>query len=518
MPKNENDAKIVVLTDGLLRSMLNKDMKDPIPQAAIVIIDEAHELSQNIEYLLAVMRVVLKRRPDLRLILMSATCNAERICRHFASFKPIQINVAGATQQLTHIWLKESDLTSSYEVLIVRSLRMMYLDPRITDGDALVFLPGVGEISQVSAQCLKVLNQEHPDAFRNVEFLRLSRDVPLDERNLVSTDRFAEDGTVKRKIIFATNIAETSITLPRIRMVVLTGKNKLSHFDPTTLATDLIPIQCSKHQLTQQAGRAGRVQPGIVVHCYHKSTYDKLDLNPVETLRHSDLTMDLIQILASTGDIRSHGWFTTPDPEQIDSALIRMADHGLINNSSDVTKLVLTDKGRLSAELELNPEMTSLFVYASPKEGDAPLFAYDILVLIAITSASGSFIQSLGKDDNGTSQKVLARFTEPSSDHLTLINLWLAWKHLFLVGRDINFCEEYALSRSTCVDIDKALKVLLSSYQGQLFFSVLDLADGRRLRYRAQENRHATIDACGSTQVSLDVSAHPSRCQVQSST
>lgn len=466
MPKNEDDAKIVVLTDGLLRSMLNKDMADPIPKAAVVIIDEVHELSQNIQYLLAVMLVVLRRRPDLRLVLMSATCNAPALRNHFVDFKPIQIDVAGATQRLTHVFLKESDRTSSYEVLIIRSLRLMFLDSRITDGDCLIFLPGVGEISQISSMSYKVLNQDHPEAFRNVEFLRLSRDVPLDEQNLVSTDRFVEDGTVKRKIIFATNIAETSITLPRIRMVVLTGKNKLSHFDPTTLATDLIPIQCSKHQLTQQAGRAGRTQPGLVMHCYHKSTYDSLSVNPVDPLLHSDLTMDLIQILAATGDIKTHCWFTIPDPEQIDSALVRMADHGLINNDAHATKLVLTDKGRLAAEVDLNPEMISLFVYACPVGGVAPLFAYDILVLIAIT-ASGSFIRSLGKDDNGTLQKVLARFTEPSSDHLTLINIWLAWKYLFIAGRDINFCEEYSLSRSNCIEIDKAVKVLLDDYEGK---------------------------------------------------
>jgi ATP-dependent helicase HrpA len=310
--------------------MVQEDMKNPIPHSAIIMIDEVHLISLDVEFLLGVLPMVLKRRPDLRLVLTSATCDSKRLLAHFSSFSPIKIEVPGRPQQLTHVHLGSADMTSSYEVLIVRCIRLMFSDPRIMDGDALVFPPNADDIPPVIRKCKEALNQDHGDALKKVEFIELSYDEPLDEDHMASTDRVDETGVVKRKIIFATNVAGSSITLPRVRLIVLSGKRTFDKYDCTTRSNETVTESCSQAELTQMAGRAGRTQSGLVMYCFKREVYDKLALRTPDTLHHGDLTKIVMRIIGTVGNMEDFKWYTGPSQEQIQTSLARLVANGMI--------------------------------------------------------------------------------------------------------------------------------------------------------------------------------------------
>lgn len=465
MPKDRDQAKIVVITDGLLVAMLRNNPS--IPDADVIIIDEVHELSRNIEFLLGKMKPVLRARPDLRLVLMSATCDADAICRHFVDFSPVRIDIAGKTKRLDRVTLGEGEKEYSYEVMAYHLIRKFLIDPEITRGDCLVFLPGIGEISQIHDFCLRNLGEDEPEIFAKCELLRLARDLPLDEQALVTTDRFHADGSLLRKVIFATNVAETSITLPNVRLVATAGKSKMSHYDPAIMSTDLISVPCSRHQITQQLGRAGRTSDGVGICFFTETEYQMLPEFSPRALLHADLTPMIPQIIHGGIKLKDFEWFTQPEPEQLVTALSRLADAGIIHNQPDTVDVELTEMGKVAVELDLDSDMVSLFFYARPVEGVSPTYAYDLLVLIAILSAGSSLYTAKLEDDGGQAATIRSRYTLPESEHLSLLNLWFAWRHARSIGHDVNFCAEYGLVRNLCIEIEQHVKDLLLKYNSE---------------------------------------------------
>lgn len=451
------------MTDEIYANILAETSEIPVPDSAIIMIDEIHLVSLDVEFLLMAMPKVLERRPDLRLVLASATCDAERLLGHFSEFSPIKVQIDGSAHHVQHVYLHPEDRSFRYNLMILDRLRIFLLDP-LSEGDCLVFVPNVAEIDYISGMCSRILIQEHGAGFKNVEFLALSKDKPLDEYTIVSTTRPAEDGSAinKRKVIFATSVAASSITLPDIRLVIISGKNEISHYDATTDATDDITVPCSKDEITQMCGRAGRIQPGLVEHCYYEEDFKRLHQRPPLPSFHSDLTPVLMKRLVF-GDRKSLKWFNPPFSEHVETSFRRMIEAGIIPRSDNPA---LTEKGLLSFKLGLSPEMTTMFEYAAPVRGAAPTYACDLLLLIAI-SVEGSFVAFMPPDDKYIFRRIRAGLVEGTSDHLSLIMIWIAWRREYRVSRDMDLCEEYGLDRSVCVEIDGALVKLISQYEGQ---------------------------------------------------
>jgi ATP-dependent helicase HrpA len=463
MPQNEDDTRIIVMTDEIYAKMIAESSEIPVPDSAIIMIDEVHLISLDVEFLLMAMSKVLERRPDLRLILASATCEAERLLGHFSKFSPLKVQVDGSAHQVHHLYLDPTDRSIRYNRMILKRLKEFFLDP-LSGGNCLVFVPNVAEIGYISRMCSRELNQEHGAIFKNVEFLALSTDRPLDEYTTVSTLRFAEDGSgiIKRKIIFATSVAASAITLPDIRLVIISGKTEISHYDATTDATDEITVPCSKDEITQMSGKAGRTQPGLVVHCYYEEDFERLHQRPPLPSFHSDLTPVFMKRLVF-GNRQSLKWFNPPFPEQAETSFRRMIEAGLIPGSDDPA---LTEKGLLAFRLGLGPEMTTMFEYAGPVSGTASTYASDLLLLIAIT-IKGPCVEFLPSDDNYVLRRFRGGLIEGTSEHLSLIKMWLAWKREHHAARGADFCEEYGLDQLLCIEIDGALKDLISQYEGQ---------------------------------------------------
>lgn len=369
--------------------------------------------------------------------------------------------------RLRRVYLSPDDTNISYETMIREMLRQFFTDQRLKVGDCLVFVPNMPEIVQISASCARILKTDLPEAFLNVDFLQLLSDASTREQSLVHSNRFTEDGVAKRKVIFATDAAASSLELDTLRLVIITGKMELLHYDPISLSSDVIVVPCSQQHVEQQCNRVGRVSNGVAMHCFTKAEFDKLPPNPPCAQFHSDMTLLLIKTLASGVDLRVYQWPIQPFAEQLTAALSRLAENGIIDNSPNVVKVVLTDKGRLAAKLDLEPEMANIFEYARPRNGLAPKYAYGLLVLIAIMSASGPIVRPIAEARKTGLKQVLARLSEPSSDHHSSVNIWLAWRYQYQTGHDINFCEEQHLNRFICLEVKGRIEDLSRQYFGE---------------------------------------------------
>jgi HrpA-like RNA helicase len=278
MPEPRNEATICVTTDKIYAdTMAQEDMQNPVPDSAIIIIDEIELDSLDVQLLLGILPSILKCRPDLKLILTSESFDAGRLIKHFSAFSPIQVGITGpGRHHLEHVYL-EPGYTRSQDTRILQGLRSFFLDPFILTGDCLVFLKNEEEAYDTLNLCSRTLKHDHESIFKNVEFLTLTRDDPLGEFEIASTCRPADDGSgIKRKIIFATSIVASSITIPGIRLVMITGKNEVPRFDPNFRGTEMVTYQLSKGEIIQMCGRAGRTRSGTAMHLYHCKDSDKL--------------------------------------------------------------------------------------------------------------------------------------------------------------------------------------------------------------------------------------------------
>jgi HrpA-like RNA helicase len=185
-------------------------------------------------------------------------------------------------------------------------------------------------------------------------------------------------------MIFATNVAETSITLPNVRMVIDSGLNKMLHFDPLTLSTELQLVRLSKHQVTQRIGQTGRTSDREAVHCYSKEEFDLTPKLSPRPLSHANLTPILPKLLSAGFQVDKFHWFTRPFPEQFVLALGCLTDYDLVKSATDNVSLTendisLTEKGKIMSQLDLTPEQFALFDYVKPTEDcTIPVFTYNI--------------------------------------------------------------------------------------------------------------------------------------------
>jgi len=240
-------------------------------------IDEIHILSLDVELLLGMLHMVLQKRPDLRLILASATCEADRLVKHFSQFSPIKIEITGTAHNIEHIYLHPDDRRSQ-ETRILQGLRSFFLDPLVMTGDCLIFMRNMDDILSIRSECCKRLKREHPAIFDNVNFFVLTADDPDSDYAYVTSSWRAKDGsgTMNRRVIFATSVAASSITLPNVRLVMITGKTEEPHFDHRTRSTEMVTRPLAISEIIQMAGRTGRTRSGTAMHFYHCNDSDKL--------------------------------------------------------------------------------------------------------------------------------------------------------------------------------------------------------------------------------------------------
>ncbi len=403
-------SAIKLMTDGILLAELQRD-RDLLAYDTIIV-DEAHERSLNIDFLLGWLRRLLPRRPDLKLIVTSATLDPEKLAAHFADAQgqpaPI-LRVEGRTFPVEVRYAPPADDTDP-ETVIADAVDTLWREQRV--GDTLIFLPGEREIRDTA----RVLAGRFPKA----EVLPLYSRLAAQEQDRVFSAGLGGGGA-RPRLVLATNVAETSITVPGIRYVIDTGTARINRFAPRLGIQRLQIEPISQAAANQRAGRCGRVGPGV---CVRLSAEDDFLQRPQFTdpeILRANLTGVILQMAAlNLGDIEQFPWLDAPDTRHVSEGLRLLEMLGAMTSTSGAQK-TLTPLGRELARLPLDPRVARIALAGKGQSWREPLWA-----LAAALSVQDP--HEVPPDAQDAARAKHAAWRHPKSDFLTLLNLWTQWQ------------------------------------------------------------------------------------------
>jgi len=446
------------MTDGLL---IREALVDPLlSRYSVIMVDEAHERSISSDILLGLLKKIRKKRPELRIVVSSATLQAEEFLRFFAedggneaspeaSTKAIGsiISVEGRTYPIDVLYLD-----SSAEDYVERALSTVFdIHETEPNGDILVFLTGREEIdSAVEAVSEKVLGL--PPKSQSLLPLPLYAGLSAEQQMYV----FDEAPENTRKVIFSTNIAEASVTIDGIVYVVDCGFVKLRAYDPKTGIETLTATPVSKASAAQRAGRAGRTKPGKCFRLYTEDAFQSLPEANIPEIQRSNLAPFILQLKAlGIDNVLRFDFLTPPPAELMVKALELLYSLGALDEYAKLTKPL----GVRMAELAVEPMMAKTLL-------SAPTFGClsEMLTIAAMTSLGGNvWIQQDGEKKKMESSR--RKFAAEEGDHLTLLNVYQAF---VTKGRkESRFCHDNSLNfkaLSRAVSIRTQLKRFLERF------------------------------------------------------
>ena len=348
-------ARVKLMTDGIL---LAEAQSDPLLRAYdTIIVDEAHERSLNIDFLLGHLRQILPRRPDLKLIVTSATIDAERFAQHFAGPQgpaPVFM-VSGRTYPVEVRWRpfeesKDRDLQDAIAQAVDELWR-----GGAQGGDILVFLPGEREIREAADHLRKHL-ASHP-VLRSADILPLFARLSQAEQDRVFS---ASNG---RRIVLSTNVAETSLTVPGIRFVVDAGTARVKRYSYRHKVEQLQVEPISQAAANQRAGRCGRVAAGVCIRLYDEAGFAaRPSFTDPEILRSSLASVILRMKSLGLGDVEDFPFLEAPPRKAIADGYALLAELDAVDE-----QLALTDLGRALARLPLDPKIGRMILAAKDR-------------------------------------------------------------------------------------------------------------------------------------------------------
>jgi len=399
---------IKVMTDGVL---LAETQHDPLLlQYDTIIVDEAHERSVNIDFILGILRTVLKRRKDLKVIITSATLDTEKFSQAFHQ-APV-IHVSGRMYQVSVLYQPlDRDLEDQGETTYIDAAinAVEYLLGKEDQGDILVFLPTEQDIRE----CLDILKGKHDGS---ILFL------PLFSRLAWPDQKKVFDLSPVRKVILATNIAETSLTIPRVRFVVDTGLARILSYNPSTCTTSLPITSISKSSADQRKGRCGRVQNGLCIRLYSEADYvARPEFNLPEIMRSNLAGIILKMLSLNMGDIYNFPFIDNPSPKAIKNGFDLLLELGAIAKNTSRTKdcgpYQLTNKGKWMAMLPIDPRVARMII-----EGLYEKCLREIIIIASALSVQDPRERPADKEKQADDLHRSLR--HPHSDFLTFLNIW----------------------------------------------------------------------------------------------
>lgn len=403
-------TRLRVMTDGILLNHIHRD-KD-LRQYDTIIIDEAHERSLNIDFLLGWIKRILPRRPDLTVIITSATIDPESFAAHFTDEHgrpaPI-IEVSGRTYPVEVRYRplvpETADDAPTEDPLdlfegIERSVREITAEG---PGDVLVFLSGESEIRDAQ----DLLIGMNASSREQLEILPLYGRLSAQEQHRV----FAR-GSSRRRVILATNVAETSVTVPGIVYVIDAGTARISRYNARSKVQHL-PIEAiSQASAGQRAGRAGRTQPGVVIRLYSEQDFlARPEFTDPEILRTGLASVILQMMSLGLGDVAQYPFLTPPDKRGITDGL------NLLSELNAVEKGHITRVGRSLARLPIEPRFARMII-------ESQRFGVTREVLALVAGLTIQDVRERPEAQRAQADQLHARFTDPEGDLMTLLNLW----------------------------------------------------------------------------------------------
>ncbi|XP_073336152.1 probable ATP-dependent RNA helicase DHX34 [Pagrus major] len=406
-------TKLLFLTEGLLLRQIQQDRT--LAQYEVVIVDEVHERHLHCDFLLGVLRSLVADRPDLRLILMSATINIKLFSDYFSSAPVLQVPGRLFPIQVIYQPIPPEEQASRSEKLDPRPyLRILQgIDQRYPPeerGDLLLFLSGVAEISTIQEAC-----QVYATHTRRWIVLPLHSTLSLAQQDKVFD--IAPPGV--RKCIISTNIAETSVTIDGVRFVADSGKVKEMSFDPKAKMQRLQEFWISRASSEQRKGRAGRTGPGVCYRLYAESDYDAFAPYPVPEIHRVALDSLILQMKSMClGDPLSFVFIDPPPAASIQTAVTYLKEQGALDSRGELTSI-----GSLLAQLPVDVVIGKMLVLGSLFKLEEPM-----LTIAAALSVQSPFLRSSQHNpDCATARQPLH---SNQGDPFTLLNTFNAWMEI----------------------------------------------------------------------------------------
>jgi len=397
-----DDTFIKVMTDGILLAEIQRDRM--LRAYEVLIIDEAHERSLNIDFLLGYLHQLLPRRPDLKVIITSATIDTERFSRHFDDAPVVEVSGRSFPVDIRYrpIGADPEDDRDQTQAICDAVRELIGLGP----GDLLVFLSGEREIRD-TAEALSQLG------LPGVELLPLYARLSAAEQHRVFAPHRG------RRVVLATNVAETSLTVPGIVGVVDPGTARISRFNRRTKVQRL-PIEAiSQASANQRAGRCGRVAPGTCIRLYDEDDFNGRPLFTEPEILRTNLASVILQMASlGLGDVAAFPFLEPPDSRAITDGVQLLEELGALDRSQRAGAHVrLTKMGKRLARLPVDPRLGRMII-----EADRHGCVAEVLVIAAALSIQDP--RERPPDKEQVARELHRRFDDDESDFLSYLNLW----------------------------------------------------------------------------------------------
>ncbi|MCO6005061.1 ATP-dependent RNA helicase HrpA [Actinoallomurus purpureus] len=386
-----DDTLVKLMTDGILLAEISRDRM--LRRYDTLIIDEAHERSLNIDFILGYLKRLLPKRPDLKVIITSATIDPERFSKHFDDAPIVEVSGRTYPVELRYRPIEDDD---DQVQAILDAVDELALEP---PGDVLVFLSGEREIRDTADALEK-------RKLKNTEVLPLFARLSTAEQHRVFQ---AHRG---RRVVLATNVAETSLTVPGIKYVIDPGTARISRYSHRTKVQRLPIEPVSQASANQRKGRCGRVSEGICIRLYTEDDFlTRPEFTDAEILRTNLASVILQMTDLGLGDILDFPFIDPPDRRNVKDGVNLLQELGALDGER------LTQLGRKLAQLPVDPRLARMVL-----EADRNGCAHEVMVIAAALSIQDP--RERPADKRAAADQQHARFADKESDFLAYLNLW----------------------------------------------------------------------------------------------
>ncbi|MBW5484902.1 ATP-dependent RNA helicase HrpA [Streptomyces bambusae] len=403
----DQDATFVkLMTDGILLAEIQTDRE--LRAYDTIIIDEAHERSLNIDFLLGYLAQLLPKRPDLKVVITSATIDPERFSRHFGDAPIVEVSGRTYPVEVRYRPLLEAadeDAAESDRDQITAICDAVDELQKEGPGDILVFLSGEREIRDTA------------DALNKLK-LRFTEVLPLYARLSHAEQHRVFQQHTGRRIVLATNVAETSLTVPGIKYVIDPGTARISRYSHRTKVQRLPIERISQASANQRKGRCGRTSDGICIRLYSEADFDaRPEFTDAEILRTNLASVILQMTAAGLGEIEKFPFIDPPDHRNIRDGVQLLQELGALDPAQKDARKRLTPLGRQLSQLPVDPRLARMVV-----EADKNNCVREVMVIAAALSIQDPRERPSDKQTQADQQH--ARFKDETSDFLAYLNLW----------------------------------------------------------------------------------------------
>ncbi|EIW86950.1 P-loop containing nucleoside triphosphate hydrolase protein [Coniophora puteana RWD-64-598 SS2] len=445
------ETKIKYMTDGMLQ---RECVIDPLCSSySVVMLDEAHERTIATDVLFGLLKKAVKRRPDLKLIVTSATLDAEKFSKYFFGC-PI-FTIPGRAYPVEILYTKEPE--SDYlDASLITVMQIHLSEP---PGDVLLFLTGQEEIDtacEILYERMKALGPKVPELI----ILPIYSALPSEVQSRV----FEPTPPGARKVVIATNVAETSLTIPGIYYVIDPGFSKQNAYDPRLGMDSLVVMPISQAQARQRSGRAGRTGPGKCYRLYTEAAYrNEMLPTSIPDIQRTNLAHTILLLKAmGVNDLLSFDFMDPPPAQTMLTALESLYALSALDDEGLLTRL-----GRKMADFPMEPSSAKMLI-ASVELGCSE----EMLSIVAMLSVQTVFYRP--KEKQGQADAKKAKFHQPEGDHLTLLTVYNGWK-----GANFSnpWCYEnfiQARSMRRAQDVRKQLVGIMDRYKHDIVSSGKD--------------------------------------------